>query len=306
MSSDRETDDSGTGGDPRPGRTAVVFLTHELHEHYVARYRRLRRSVPPDHDLFLAFDATTADPDVVDEVEGLAGENLYLFRFPELSTGGYPRPWAGDNDSMLVPGNNDLLLLHLHRTVGAHDRYWMIENDVEYTGDWRSFFEHFRGNESDLLGTTLQPYSVLPEFHWWDALESPHSLPREDLYRGFFPVVRITRRGLRELHRAYSEGWSGHHEVVLPTALLLHGAEIEDIGGEGPFVRPDNENRFYTNTPGRTGLGPGTFIYRPPRRWAGLRRDKLWHPVKPTQGRISQYADLFRDWLEARLPTGRV
>lgn len=295
--------DRGPGPETEPpgsGRTAVVFLTHMWHEHVRSRYRRLADAMPPDHELVVAFDVTDADPDDVAAARRTVDGGLYRFRFRDLSTSGYPRPWAGDNDSRLVPGNVDLLLLHLHRTGRRYDRYWVVEYDVEFTGAWRDFFEAFRTNGSDLLGTTLHPYRVLPEFHWWDAVEAPGSLVREDLHRGFFPVMRITEEGLRALDGAYSDGWSGHCEVVLPTALLRDGARIEDIGGEGPFVRPGNENRFYTNTPWRTGLGPGTFIYRPARRWPGLTPGKLWHPVKPTEGRLSQYLALAKDWLEAR------
>lgn len=295
--SDSARDARGTSADER---TAVIFLTHTWHDHLRSRFRGLAESLPPDHDLLLAFDATDADPEAVEAAGRVAGERLRAFRFPELSTSGYPRPWAGDNTSSLVPGNVDLLPLHLHRTGRRYSRYWLIEYDVAYSGEWSAFFEHFRTNRSDLLGTTIQPHRVLPEFHWWDALESPDPVPREELYRGFFPVMRITDRGLEALDRAYADGWGGHAEVVLPTALPRYGADIEDIGGEGPFVRPGNENRFYTNTPWRTGLGPGTFIYRPARRWRGLRPGKLWHPVKPTQGRLSQYLTLVRDWFEAR------
>lgn len=292
---------SAAVGDTEAGAAAVLFLTHTVHEHFAARYRRLREEVPPDHDVYLAFDATGADAESIAAARELAGDDLYPFRFSELSTSGYPRPWAADNTSRLIPGNTDLLFLHLHRATGAYARYWLVECDVEYSGDWGEFFEHFRRSDAALLGTTLQPYGVLPEFHWWDDLGSPEPVTRGDLYRGFFPVMRLSADGLEAIHEAYSSGWSGHHEVLLPTALRWFGLEIEDFGGDGPFVRPGNENRFYTNTPWRTGLGPGTFKYRPARRWRGLRPGKLWHPVKPTAGRGSQYVEVARDWLDARV-----
>ena len=43
-------------------------------------------------------------------------------------------------------------------------------------------------------------------------------------------------------------GWSGHHEVVIPTAVSYLGMKIEDFGGNGEYVRLGNENRFYDNT----------------------------------------------------------
>lgn len=58
----------------------------------------------------------------------------------------------------------------------------------------------------------------------------------------------------------------------------------------------ENRGRFYTNTPTRTSLAPGTFVYKPTRRFPGLRRQMLWHPVKPTAGRLSPYLDMAREW----------
>lgn len=287
------------------GSTLVVFLTHVLHDHIVRRYEHLAEGLPADHDLCLAVDAEAASRETIAEAERIAGENLYLFRFEDLRVADYPRPWAGENSTRLVPGNSDLLFLHLHRTHGAYSKYWLVEHDVAYTGDWGPFFEHFEDSDSDLLGTTLHPHRVLPEWHWWDSVGAPGKIQREALYRGFFPLMRISSRGLEVLDRAYTRGWTGHHEVVLPTAFNHFGLEIEDVGGSGPFVCAENDGRFYSNTPWRTGLGPGSFIYRPPRRWPGIRRNTLWHPVKPTQGRLSQFTDMLRDWIDARLSETR-
>ncbi|MFW5697957.1 MAG: hypothetical protein ACOCX1_05320, partial [Fimbriimonadaceae bacterium] len=80
---------------------------------------------------------------------------------------------------------------------------------------------------------------------------------------------------------AMAEGWDGIYEVVWPTVLHNAGLTIEDFGGDGRFVRPENINRYYTSTPEGVGLSPGTFVYRPMfRKVPNGSRDMLWHPVK--------------------------
>ena len=55
---------------------------------------------------------------------------------------------------------------------------------------------------------------------------------------------------------------------------------IEDLGGDGQFVRPGNVNRWYTSTLTSQNLAPGSFVARPIRFRPGWKPNKLWHPVK--------------------------
>jgi hypothetical protein len=65
---------------------------------------------------------------------------------------------------------------------------------------------------------------------------------------------------------------------------------LEDIGGNGEFVRPENVNRFYTNTPLDEDHAPGSMVFRPARSWTGARRNMLWHPVKPLPHKLREDA----------------
>ena len=71
--------------------------------------------------------------------------------------------------------------------------------------------------------------------------------------------------------------FNDNHSDLLSTT---YGLTIEDIGGDGKFVTPHNEERFYTNTPQMSGLAPGTFVC-PPKSCEPLTyANKLYHPVK--------------------------
>ena len=57
-------------------------------------------------------------------------------------------------------------------------------------------------------------------------------------------------------------------------------ARTEDFGGRGPYVRPENRDRFYFAHSATYSHSPGTFVFRPAPRVLP-RPNTLWHPVKP-------------------------
>jgi hypothetical protein len=107
----------------------------------------------------------------------------------------------------------------------------------------------------------------------------PHD-PKPKLIRGFFPFARLSAQAIDTLIAAGRNGIDGFYEVVWPTVLHHHGLVIEDIGGDGPFVRSADVNRWYTSTITSETLSPGTFVARPIRFRPGRKPNKLWHPVK--------------------------
>lgn len=290
--------------DRSPGAPAAVFFfTHRFDRTTADRYRRLVRELPDRHDAFLAYDVGGGDSAGAERARALAGaETFHGFNAEQLRReAGRKEPWK--EGPGLVPGDVDLLWTDVRRRHGGYERYWLIEYDVVYTGRWSSFFRHFVDSDADLLGTTLFEHRFRPDWTWWSSLVAGDGapLPKRRRVRGFFPVAGMSARGLDALARAHDRGWTGHFEVLGPTVLNEWGLEIEDVGGQGAFVREGNAGRFYTNTPSRSGLAPGTFVYRPSRPRPGFRRGKLWHPVKPDCGRLLPYLRLARSWLEARL-----
>jgi Protein of unknown function (DUF3405) len=164
-----------------------------------------------------------------------------------------------------------------------YDRYWVVEYDVRFTGNWSSFMGAFRGFDHDFVTSHLRRYQEEPRWPWWTTLSHPtQSVPREASVRCFNVVYRISNRALRYLHESQVDGWRGYPEVSFPTLLLRHGYTLLDIGGSGEFVAPGYENRFYTSRAARDGyMGYfGSVRYRPARAAVGSKADTLYHPVK--------------------------
>jgi hypothetical protein len=89
---------------------------------------------------------------------------------------------------------------------------------------------------------------------------------------------------MARMDAAYREGWGGHIEAAWASILDFHGLKLEDIGGDGEFVRPGNRHRFYLAAKPNAKcdlLAPGTFMAKPPLYRPGSTPNRLYHPVKP-------------------------
>ena len=173
----------------------------------------------------------------------------------------------------------DQAILAFRQIKPEYDYYWMVEYDVEFSGRWSEFFGAFGDNASDLLSTSLYRQETNPTWAWWKSLVWPDD-PKPESIRGFFPIARLSARAIDAIISAGQNGIDGFYETVWPTVVYHHGMRIEDIGGDGPFVRPANVNRWYTSTNTSEALSPGTFVARPIRFRPGGEPNKLWHPVK--------------------------
>jgi hypothetical protein len=297
----RESVDSDLTADGlQSERTAVVLISHTLHQDVRARFLKLKHELRSHEDAYFVYDATDTTTEELSQARELIGDSLRAVTAPEILDVDYPSPGVEPEQETLVPGNLDLLYIHVSQIEPDYSRYWFIEYDVVYTGAWSELFDAFDRSNADVVGTTLVPYNRISNWYWWDTFNPAPDLEPSAWLRGFFPIIRLSREALDFLDDGYRAGWSGHFEAVVPTLAHHRGLKIEDIGGDGPFVRTENYNRFYTNTPGRDTLFPGTFVYRPVRARPGFRSGKLYHPVKPGQESLSSYKQMqmLKHWME--------
>lgn len=267
------------------GRTAVLVLNHVLDRHLIEHYRSLTDDLNGLGDVYLLSDRT--QPSVTfSRLPGEARE--FRFTVEDLLSLGYPgrcgtvaRRTGARN---LALGNADLPVLLFASAHPRYDYLWCIEYDVRFSGNWRSFVSAFDDSDADLLGSSFTRRQQTPDWTHWSSLSIPDlDCPSGDALRGFFPVYRLSRRAVQCHHEQCTRGARGHMEALLPSVVERAGLRIEDFGGEGEFVAPGNENRFYRNDRFSSRLSPGTFVYRPAMTAAGSEPDRLWHPVKPPQ-----------------------
>jgi hypothetical protein len=190
-----------------------------------------------------------------------------------------------------------------------YDFIWRIEYDVRFSGQWVDFFDAFASSPADLLGTTLGTFKRTPSWNLWQtAAFNGVPVPPDQLIRGFYPMVRLSKQACQVLETAYRQGWQGHFEVILASILKQRHCLIEDIGGDGEFVSTANKGRYYTNTPQNNDLYPGTFVWKTPdicKHDVFDKSDHLYHPIKYRTAAQRIYCAVKRwpKWLSSPLVT---
>ena len=256
-------------------KVAVLFVSHIINDDIVARYEKLRHELPPNHELFWAFDAEGGD-----KAQALAYSNQVRFFFFDsamLNALGY----TAITTTMI--GSLNFVMQRFGLDHPEYDYYWIVEYDVVFTGNWHTLFADIDSLDADLVSTHIERYSAANwSWHWWHpAVWAGRCIPKERCIKSFNPIYRLSARGLQFMDTFLKAGNSGHYEMLMPTALFNHGYTLVDIGGYGEFTLPEFRNRYYISD---TGINNGTIRYRPVYDPSYIRdigaADKLFHPLK--------------------------
>ena len=144
----------------------------------------------------------------------------------------YPnRPTKG-NFSLTARGYVDLPIILFWRDNVDYSRFWVMEDDVEYTGDFGAFIKEIDETNSN-SGLACTHLRKLPDD--WDYTDMFSSgtdvLPPTMLKRVcFLPFFCITSAALSAIHSAYMRGWAGYNEMSWAIILDLPGFPFGTLG----------------------------------------------------------------------------
>lgn len=254
----------------KTNKTAVLLATCKLNDWKTNLIEELDNSQV--YDTYILFN------DKGIGTTSVAPDNSKMFSFSDtvLSELGFT-PICEN----ILPGSNHFGLLSFFRKNDQYKHYWYIEDDVLFNGEWSKFFEHFNSekNRSDFLSSYILDFADQPKWNWWGSLSYRGKLiPDHAKTRSFNPIYRISNKSLKMLDLKLSDGWSGHHEVLIPTILKWEGLALQDFGGTGRYVAEGEENMFYHRNDGN--IMEDTMRYRPLIDQSEIQHDLLYHPVK--------------------------
>ena len=162
-------------------RTAVLWLTHVWSPELEAEFESLLRL---DADVWLLLDRRTPGSATL----AARYERHHLFDETQMFALPYRRlPGRGLIDHPHFP------VLDFFRAHPSYDRYWAIEYDVRYTGDWSHFFASLGRYDHDLITSHIRRYQDEPRWPWWSTLEHPEN---DDPVRTLPAVVQRDLRGV--------------------------------------------------------------------------------------------------------------
>ena len=259
-------------------KTAILYETHLWNTDIENEFQQI--SNIDYFDSWLLLDSRTPQLDTI----RMGVQHCYVFDVNQLFNLPYPRLAVCPNS--LPFGHAHFPVLSFYLTHPEYEDYWFIEYDVRYSGNWRNFFAEFSKYPHDLITSHIRSFQEEPDWGWWRTFSHPDiSLPRNLWLRSFNVIYRISNQALACLHQCLPEGWCGHHEVLVVTALKYHGLSLLDFGGDGSFALPNLYNSTYisSNSPNGTlsdSLHGATLRWRPVMTSAGPLPDKLYHPVR--------------------------
>ena len=249
-------------------KQAVLYLTNKSNEWTLSSFHALEQSLQGKADVYFAYHQ---QGDVL-PVSLQNIENLFVFTSDVLKELGHTPIERGK----LVPGSNHFPLLKFYKENQGYDYYWLVEDDVRFSSEWKDFFGSFASCTSDFLSSVIETKAENPTWYWWTSLKTGNEvIAEEKLLKSFNPIYRLSRQALACIDAYLRIGWMGHYEVLLPTLLYNKGFLLEDFGGEGTFVRPENNAKFYDDT--SMHIAPVL---------PDDRKNYLFHPVKEEKVRL--------------------
>lgn len=236
------------------------------------------------------FAAISYTPNARTEVRKVVLDGVeiehYVYGPDAIDTLGYPAKGAA-RPFKLIPGNCDLPPLLFRRAQPQYAQYWVVEDDVEYSGELHALFAGLADREGDLLAAHL----ARGDEGWTYAsmLRAPGTdLKPADSWLVFLTFFRISGAALDLIDRYYRAGWSAHSENAWATILKHGGMTVVDIGGNGEFVAEEDRDKRYYGLANDGFAKNGSFGTMNIRLRAGRRKDVLWHPIKPPRAWLRQ------------------
>lgn len=259
--------------------TLFAIVTHKFDRAICRNIDRIHDQLGQKYKLAVHYDATSTQnfqlPRLNCQVRPFNFEKVRT-KFPHLAHAG------------VVPGNQYATYIELLPVFPDIKYFWFVEYDARFSGNWRTLVDACSQSDADMLGCHIRTKEEIPDWEWWSSIRSMHE-PQKQLagIRAYTWVVRLSRRALELVaQRSINEGWVGHQEGLLPSLLSDAGMRIEEIGGRGPFTPQERRGLYYSSEygiswPSRNGdFGLGSNRYGPALLLWGLRKNRLYHPVK--------------------------
>lgn len=236
------------------------------------------------------FAVVSFTPSAASSVRRLALDGIeiehHVYGPDAIDTLGYPRKGAA-RPFRLIPGNCDLVPLLFRRRQPQYEQYWLVEDDVDYSGDLRTLFAGLADRPGDLLAAHLaRGYAG---WTYSSMLQAPGTeVPPASSWLVFLTFFRAGAGALDLIDRYYRAGWNGHSENAWATILKHGGMTVVDIGGNGEFVAEEDRGRRYHGLANDGFDKHGSFGTTTIRLRAGRQKDMLWHPIKPPKAWLRQ------------------
>ena len=254
-------------------KIAVFFLTDKITSAIQARFNRIQHDVSDFADCFFAKQ-TEGD----DFGRTLDVRSLYSFNRENLpSQLGYPFL----DDGHIVPGCSHYPLTLFSRSH-HYDYYWLVEYDVEFSGDWSNIIALPMRETFAFAASHFRSYSEDPNWYWWHSFQFPIlDRMRVDyikyLWTSFNPIFCVSSKALKWIDFSQRMGCRGHNEVLLINLIKRRFWKTVDLFERGYISKsgltPDLPLETLSTLRWRPSISADEYKDR-------LQPNMLYHPIK--------------------------
>jgi len=130
----------------------------------------------------------------------------------------------------IFPANVHFPLLRVFLEYPDYEYYWIINSEIYSSDELNHFFLHIEQSDADFLSLSFKSREELKDWPWWQSLiYKLKPIADQELIKSDNTIYRISNSALEFIHCCLSAGWSGHHDVLLPSLLNKAGFNLGKI-----------------------------------------------------------------------------
>lgn len=194
--------------------------------------------------------------------------------------------------------------LHWFVSQGRYQWAWHVEDDVFYSGAWRTLFDRYSNSSADIVGRLE---TVQDNDHFGAKATCCLASGSRCFAQGakqpckhcktFWPVMRLSRRLATAVGRELLAGGQGHHEAITGAICARHGPGCRRVdfdsdrtpayalGGQPGFRQTTYNVEMMTRRRAESAQAPSPFLMTLSglaRKYGlpSIEKDRLFHPVK--------------------------
>lgn len=255
-------------------KIAVLFIAHFINEDSIAKFLKLNDELSDICDVFWAYHKENEDDKALPD-----NICFYIFDMGSIKELQY-EPLYDE----CIHCNVNYILQRFFKDYSTYERYWSIEYDVIFTGNWLLLINSFIDSDADLISCHIEKYSKDKNgcWDWWKPfIWVDKEIPLEKCVKAFNPIFSLSNKALIFMDEFLKKGNSAHFETLMSTALYNNNFKLVDMGGSGEFTPNMLKNKFYIQG---SGTNNGTMRFRPVYLKEEIEaleiKNKLFHPLK--------------------------
>lgn len=259
-------------------KNVILYLTDFLNDEVIKRYLILKEQINKYYDVIILYHKH----DDVEIPKEIYKYDYFIFSDDDIFNKLGYIPFKDNN---FIPGNAHLPIFYfMKHYYKKYKYYWRIENDVYYNGDWLMFINDIP-DEYDYVASHIELLSNKNKK--WNHFNSPYNILPDNIIKikSFAPILRLSYDTFECLDLLFKK-YTGHFELTIPSFLYTNGFKLGDFGGEGGFVIPNMNNKYYNKYYEIDDNGVNfsyinyTLRFRPLFKSNIFLENKIYHPVK--------------------------